>query len=178
MFYRNKEDRNREALAENGLHALADIAGWQIEPCPAFLPSAVHGSFYCATADLVLTSWRKNLSLRRLIAAGREARLDILLIEPACCAPQALTFHATLILCRSGEIMIYRSLKLWAEDVEGSVWLIPDFADRDAERFCFDLSLKKMTPCERMPLSVADGPDLGLLIGSIRWKAVSGAHMV
>lgn len=178
MFYLNREDRHREALAQDGLHALAQIAGWQIEPCPAFLPPAVHGYFYSSKADLILAPWRKNMSLRRLIAAAREVRLDVLLIEPTCCRPQTPTFRASLILCRAGETSVFRSLELWAADVEGPVWLVPDFADRDASPACFDLQRNRMAAEDQQPFSDIQSRELGLLIGAIRWTACVGGHLI
>ena len=43
MIYITKEDRQREALAQEGAQALATIAGWETEPCPVLLPPALAG---------------------------------------------------------------------------------------------------------------------------------------
>ena len=43
MIYLTKEDRRREALAQEGAQALATIAGWETEPCPVLLPPALAG---------------------------------------------------------------------------------------------------------------------------------------
>ena len=178
MHYLTQEDRRREALAHDGLHGLAKILRWEIEPCPAFLPPAIQGCFYSPTANLVLVSWRKSISLRRLIGAAREIRVDILLIEPVSCNRQVPIVRVSLIRCRDGDIFLYRSLELWTSDIEGSVWLIPDPGDRDAERVCFDLQRNQLVAQEQMPYTSLQSRDLGLLIGAIRWKATIGGHLI
>ncbi|GFZ94140.1 hypothetical protein [Sphingobium fuliginis] len=177
MFYLNEEDRQREALAKNGTIALATIAGWQTEPCANVLPPVLAGYDYCRGPDLVLAHWRRNVSLGRLLAAVRETRLDLLLVEPAWIGTAA-DFRISAILCREGDTHVFRGLRLWAADINGPNWLIPDPSDRDLDPRCFDLAMKRMTPDEQVPFSDPETRDLGLLVGGIRWKAMAGGHLI
>jgi len=177
MFYLNQEDRQRERLASDGAIDLATIAGWQTEPCPNILPPVLAGYLYCRNSDLVLAHWRRNVSLSRLLAAARETRLDLLLVEPAWMATGS-DFRVSAILCRAGETEVYRGLRLWGAGIDGPNWLIPDPADRDLDPRCFDLSMKRMTPDQQVPFSDDETRDLGLLVGGIRWKAMAGGHLI
>lgn len=177
MIYLNGDDRQREALAQEGALALATIAEWETEPCPALLPPVLGGYLYCRTSDLVLAHWRRNVSLGRLLAASRETRLNILLVEPAWMTTRS-DFRVSAILCDTGEVNVFRGLRLWCAGIDGPYWLIADPGDRDLDPRCFDLRVKRMTPEEHMPFSDLETRDLGLLVGGIRWKAIAGGHLI
>lgn len=177
MIYLTKEDRQREALAQEGAQALATIAGWETEPCPVLLPPVFAGYLYCPTSDLVLAHWRRSVSLGRLLAAARETRLDIVLVEPAWMATGS-DYRVSAILCRAGETHMFRGLRLWGVGIDGPNWLIADPGDRDLDPRCFNLAMKRMTPDEQVPFSDPETRDLGLLVGGIRWKAMAGGHLI
>ncbi|WP_327752082.1 hypothetical protein VVT58_06470 [Sphingobium sp. SJ10-10] len=177
MIYLNEENRQRETLAKDGAVALPTIAGWQTEPCPNILPPVFGGYLYCPNSDLVLAHWRRDVSLSRLLTAARETRLDLLLVEPAWIGLGA-DYRISAILCRAGETHVFRGLRLWAADLDGPNWLVPDPGDRDLDPRCFDLSLKRLTPDEQPPFGDDETRDLGLLVGGIRWKAMAGGHLV
>ena len=177
MIYLNNEDRQREALAMEGVRALVTVAGWQAQPCPVMFPPALADFLFSPANDLILAHWCRHISIGRLFAAARETRMDILLVEPAWIATGGPAFGATLILCREGETNVYRGLRLWANDVEGPAWLVPDPADRDLDQRFFELSQKRIAPTDLAPFGPAPASD-GLLVGRIRWKAVLGGHLI
>ena len=178
MVYLTNEDRRREVLAREGALAFAAIASWQTEPTTSTVPPAVAAYLYSPTVDVVLAHWGKNVSIGKLLAAARETRLDIVLIEPAWMTSGGPAFSISMILCRNGETSVYRGLRLWAADVESAAWLVPDPHDRDLDHVCFDLSRKRITPESHMPFCGAEARDLGLMIGGIRWKATVGGHLI
>lgn len=159
------------------MQALAGIAGWKLEPVPNFLPPCLGDCFYSPRAQIIIGPWRKEISLRRLMIAARDARLDILHVEPGWMSYGIPICYAALILSRNGELEVYRALRLWSEDIDSAPWLAPDPDDSQANQ-CFDLRATGPKASASPPYADRDGHRMGLSIGRIRWHATAGGHLI
>lgn len=177
MLYLTNEDRQRQTLARGAAQALADMAGWKTEPAPNFVHPCFGACLYSPRAEIIIAPWRKETSLRCLMRAAREARLDVLHVEPGWISAGIAIFYAALILSRNGGLEVYRALRLWSEDVDTAPWLVPD-PDDSQNNPCFDLCATGLKASASSPYVDRDGHQVGLSIGKIRWHAVIGGHLI
>lgn len=177
MTFLTNDDRQRQTLAANAARALATMAGWKTEPVPTFLPPCLGSFVYGPAAELIITSWRKDISLRRLMTAATETRLDVLHVEPGRLSRGISIFYISLILCRDGDLKVYRALRLWSADVDSSLWLVPDPTD-DQGNPSFELQATRLMPASLAPYGVSSDLAAGLTNGKIRWHATAGGHLL
>jgi len=173
MEHVTNEDRTREALASEAAATLATIAGWNTEPCPVILAPALSDYSYDPRAGIVVAPWRKHARLTRLMAAAREARVDIVQVEPGRTNAGQPTRYVALIICNNGNVEYYPALRLWTNGGESPFWLVPDPDEANLEPACFLLGAKALRPSSQSPFLNDAGRHAGLVHGDAAWTALT-----
>ena len=177
MIFGNSEDQQRTLLATEGARALAKMAGWTLEPCAA-LVSPLSALGYSGRAEIILGYWHRQLSYRRIIAAVRETRTNMLMIEPGHGIGRSKRFYLTLILCRGEQVIIHKGLRLWSEDFDSPLWLVPDPHDLDAYPGSFSLHPDGIRAETVLPYVSSAAAETGIRVADLRWMAEAGGHFL
>lgn len=178
MIFGSSEDRQRTALGAEGARALAKMAGWTLEQCGTALPPPLSAFGYSAQAEIIVGYWHRQLSYRRMIDAVRDVRTDMLMIEPSWGMGRWKKFHLTFILCRAGQVVIYKGLRLWSEDFDSPLWLVPNPQDIDADPCSFSLHADGIRAQIVLPYATPIDAQTGIKVADLRWMAEAGGHFL
>lgn len=178
MIFAGLQDRRRAALAAEGARALAKMAGWAMEPCGTVLALLLSAFGYSDEAQIIIGYWHHRFSYRKMIAAIQDARTDMLMIEPGHGMGRWKTLHLTLILCRAGQVIIHKGLRLWSEDFRSPLWLVPDPQDIDAYLCCFSLHPNGIGPEIVTPFADPIAAQMGLRVADLQLMAEAGGHFL
>ena len=178
MIFGSSEERQRTALAKEGARALARMTEWTLKPCAAALAPPLSALGYSDQAQVIVGYGHRQLSYRRIIAAVREARTDMLMIEPGHGIGRSKRFYLTLILCRGGQPIIHKGLRLWSEDFDSPLWLVPDPHDLDAYPCSFSLHPDGIRAETVLPYASPTAAEAGIKIADLRWIAEAGGHFL